>query len=139
MPSDAHFRLAGFPAMGWRIIRQILSTVNGVKSKVSRTATVKTACQDCINLADENSGAASVESTKVWSGGIQNRPSQVGTDRAIKRTANTEANAAQTADAGKTAGQGVHITDSARQLAALEQAIRSMPEVNEAKVAEIRL
>jgi len=77
--------------------------------------------------------------TKIGSGGIENRPSQVGGDRAIKRTANSGTNVAQTADAGKAAaGQGIHITDSARQLAALEQAIRSMPEVNEAKVAEIR-
>lgn len=76
--------------------------------------------------------------TKIGSGGIDNRPSQVGTDRAVKRTANSGTNAAPVADAGKTAGQGVHITDSARQLAALEQAIRSMPEVNDAKVAEIR-
>jgi negative regulator of flagellin synthesis FlgM len=76
--------------------------------------------------------------TKIGSGGIDNRPSQVGTDRAIKRTANNETTAPQTADAGKSGGQGVHITDSARQLAALEQAIRSMPEVNDVKVAEIR-
>ena len=76
--------------------------------------------------------------TKIGSGGIDNRPSQVGTDRAVKRTANTGTNAPQTADAGKSGGQGVHITDSARQLAALEQAIRSMPEVNDVKVAEIR-
>jgi len=76
--------------------------------------------------------------TKIGSGGIDNRPSQVGTDRAVKRSTSTGTSAAQTGDAGKTAGQGVHITDSARQLAALEQAIRSMPEVNEAKVAEIR-
>jgi negative regulator of flagellin synthesis FlgM len=75
--------------------------------------------------------------TKIGSGGIENRPSQVGTDRAIKRTANTETSAPKTPDA-KSGGQGVHITDSARQLAALEQAIRSMPEVNDAKVAEIR-
>ena len=77
--------------------------------------------------------------TKIGSGGIDNRPSQVGTDRAVKRAANAEANAPKTADAGKAAGgQGIHITDSARQLAALEQAIRNMPEVNDAKVAEIR-
>ena len=76
--------------------------------------------------------------TKIGSGGIESRPSTGGTDRAIKRTANTETNAPQTADAGKSGGQGVHITDSARQLAALEQAIRGMPEVNDVKVAEIR-
>lgn len=76
--------------------------------------------------------------TKIGSGGIDNRPTQVGSDRAVKRTANSET-AAPAANAGKAAGgQGIHITDSARQLAALEQAIRSMPEVNEAKVAEIR-
>jgi negative regulator of flagellin synthesis FlgM len=32
----------------------------------------------------------------------------------------------------------VRITDSARQLAALEQAIRALPDVDDAKVSEIR-
>jgi negative regulator of flagellin synthesis FlgM len=76
--------------------------------------------------------------TKIGSGGIDNRPSQVGGDRAVQRTTNSSTNAAQTPATGKPASTGVSITDSARQLAALEQAIRDMPEVNDAKVAEIR-
>ena len=74
---------------------------------------------------------------KIGSGGVDNRPVQIATERGVKRAG--EAADAAAAPAKVTAsGDGVRITDSARQLAALEQAIRSMPDVNEAKVNEIR-
>jgi negative regulator of flagellin synthesis FlgM len=71
---------------------------------------------------------------KIGSGGVDNRPVHVASERVAKPK-----DAAGTSPAAKPAGtEGVRITDSARQLAALEQAIRSMPEVDDAKVAEIR-
>lgn len=75
--------------------------------------------------------------SKIGSGGIDNRPVHVASERGVKRVKDSaDANAASTA---KTAGaEGVKITDSARQLAALEQAIRALPTVDDAKVAEIR-
>jgi negative regulator of flagellin synthesis FlgM len=79
---------------------------------------------------------SAVVTNKIGSGGIDNRPSQVGAG-AIKRgggaPVKTDAAAVETK-----AGEGVHITDSAKQLAALEQAIRSLPDVDEARVNEIR-
>jgi negative regulator of flagellin synthesis FlgM len=78
-------------------------------------------------------------SNKIGSGGIDSRPAQVGSDRAIKRANSVtggETSKVTKPDAGAT---GVQITDSARQLAALEAAIRDLPDVDEARVAAIRL
>jgi negative regulator of flagellin synthesis FlgM len=77
---------------------------------------------------------------KIGSNGVDNRPVQKGSDRGVKRA--NDAAGSVSADSVKsvaTSGNaGVHITDSARQLAALEQAIRETPEVNESKVATAR-
>jgi len=68
--------------------------------------------------------------------GYQNRPVQVGGDKAVARTRDE----AKSSAAGSAAQSSpVRITDQARQLAALEQALQELPVVNEAKVAEIRL
>jgi negative regulator of flagellin synthesis FlgM len=67
--------------------------------------------------------------------GFQNPPVQVGTDKAVSRTRDGAANS--TEGASKPANP-VQITDQARQLAALEQTVNSLPVVNEAKVARIR-
>ena len=75
---------------------------------------------------------------KIGSGGIDNRPAQVGSDRAVKRASTAVSNNAETPNAAAKGGEGVHITDSAKQLAALEQAIRTLPDVDEARVNEIR-
>ena len=64
----------------------------------------------------------------------QNRPVQTGTDKKVSRPNETTA-AAQSA----ASGSPVKITDQARQLASLEQAVSSLPVVNEARAAEIRL
>ena len=69
-------------------------------------------------------------------GGFDNRPVQVGTDRSIKRPAGT--GTAPASASAKAGGSNVQITDSARQLAALEAAIKELPAVDEAKVAELR-
>ncbi len=75
---------------------------------------------------------------KIGSGGVDNRPVQLSSESGVKRT--KSATDANTAVAAKPASsnEGVRITDSARQLAALEQAIRTLPDVDQAKVAQIR-
>ena len=70
-------------------------------------------------------------------GGFDNRSVQVGTDRTIKRTSNATSSAPAGASA-TAGGSSVQITDSARQLAALEAAIKELPAVDEAKVTELR-
>jgi negative regulator of flagellin synthesis FlgM len=75
---------------------------------------------------------------KIGSGGVDNRPAQVATERSVQRTNASNGTAPAAADNGVAGNSGVQITDSARQLAALEQAIRAIPDVDEAKVAEIR-
>jgi len=67
--------------------------------------------------------------------GYQNPPVQVGTDKTV--TGKRDGAAAATGSAGPTSP--VRITDQARQLAALEQAVQGVPVVNETKVAELRL
>ena len=69
--------------------------------------------------------------------GYQNRPVQVGTDKTVSRTRDAERGAAESAGAAKDSG-AVQITGQARQLAALEQAIKAMPVVNESRVTEVR-
>lgn len=70
----------------------------------------------------------------------QNRPVQAGTDKAVSRLANAAGNTASNpAEAAVAGGSAVRITDQARQLASLEQAVQSLPVVNEARVAQIRL
>lgn len=68
--------------------------------------------------------------------GLQNRPVQIGTDKKVSSTSDATATAAQ---APVAASSPVRITDQARQLAALEQALNEVPAVNEARVAAIRL
>jgi negative regulator of flagellin synthesis FlgM len=72
-------------------------------------------------------------STKI--GGFQNRPVQVGAEKSVSRTRDGQKSSTESA----APNNSVRITDQARQLAALEHAVQSMPVVNEARVAEIRL
>ena len=67
--------------------------------------------------------------------GYQNPAVQIGADKTVSRARDGAANASEVA--GKPANP-VQITDQARQLAALEQTVNSLPVVNEAKVAAIR-
>lgn len=68
--------------------------------------------------------------------GYPPRPVQVGTDKSVTRSRDAAAAPAEKAVAS---GGPIRITDQARQLAALEQAINNMPAVNETRVAAIRL
>jgi negative regulator of flagellin synthesis FlgM len=72
--------------------------------------------------------------TKVT--GLENRAVQVGTDKKVSRsTIDSTASSAES----KTAGVSpVQITDSAKQLAALEQTLQGSAPVNTAKVSAIR-
>ncbi len=72
-------------------------------------------------------------STKIT--GFQNRPVQVGAEKSASRSRDSVSAPAQQA----APGTPVRITGQARQLAALEQAVQSLPIVNEARVAAIRL
>ena len=71
-------------------------------------------------------------STKI--GGFQNRPVQVSTEKSAAPARDGQKSSASTV----AAGNSVRITDQARQLATLEQALQGMPIVNETRVAEIR-
>lgn len=68
--------------------------------------------------------------------GYQNRPVQAGTEKSVSRTRDASTSPAETTAAS--GSSPVRITDQARTLAALEQALQSVPVVNEARVAEIR-
>ena len=64
----------------------------------------------------------------------QNRPVQLGVDKKVSRSGETAATVSPLAPASSTP---VSITDQAKQLASLEQALQSLPAVNESRVAEI--
>lgn len=68
--------------------------------------------------------------------GIDNRPAPVTAGQPVRRP--QEPTTGAKGSTPQQAAPGVQITESARQLAALEQALKAMPAVNEAKVAEIR-
>lgn len=75
-------------------------------------------------------------STKI--NGFQNRPGQigsgkVGSGRRVDQTSTSNESASTSAPANS-----VNVSDQARQLAALEQAVQALPAVNEARVTEIR-
>ncbi|HJY39787.1 MAG TPA: flagellar biosynthesis anti-sigma factor FlgM, partial [Steroidobacteraceae bacterium] len=58
-------------------------------------------------------------------------------DKTVARERDAGTSASQSADASK-AATPVRITDQARQLAALEQAVQAAPVGNEARVAAVR-
>jgi negative regulator of flagellin synthesis FlgM len=68
--------------------------------------------------------------------GLHNRPTPIGADRKVSSASDATAAPAQSPVA---ASSPVRITDQARQLAALEQAVNEVPVVNEARVDAIRL
>jgi negative regulator of flagellin synthesis FlgM len=69
-------------------------------------------------------------------GNYQNRPVQAGTDKSVGRVGSESSQAS--AESSAASGSPVQITDQARQLASLEQALQALPIVNEGRVAEIR-
>jgi negative regulator of flagellin synthesis FlgM len=69
--------------------------------------------------------------------GLENRPVQVGADKKV--SARQGDSATVPAETAASAGVGaVRITDSARQLAALEQTLQGSAPVNESRVNAIR-
>ena len=75
---------------------------------------------------------------RIGTGGVDNRLVQGGSDDSVKRTKDS-AGAASSAAAKlvESATTGIRITDFTR-LAALEQAISELPDVDEARVARLR-
>lgn len=70
--------------------------------------------------------------TKI--GGFDSSPVQVSTGRAVKRAGNADG----AASSGKTSSTSdTQITESARSLVALEQTIRDLPAIDEARVQQI--
>lgn len=67
---------------------------------------------------------------------FQNTPVQAGTP---KKVPGVREGSAATADAAAASGTAVQITDQARQLASLEHSVKSLPVVDESRVAAIRL
>jgi negative regulator of flagellin synthesis FlgM len=65
--------------------------------------------------------------------GIDTRTGPVGASRAIERPRDATTDARTTSEQS----QGVTITGKARELADLEQAVKNMPAIDEAKVAAI--
>ncbi len=68
---------------------------------------------------------------------VDTRTGPVGAGRAVERVRDTVSEARKDADKTGSAAD-VHITGSARQLADLEQGVKEMPAVDEAKVAAIQ-
>jgi negative regulator of flagellin synthesis FlgM len=71
-------------------------------------------------------------------GGYGNRPVHNGADKTVSRERDAGTSASKAAEASK-ASTPVHITEQARQLAALERAVNDAPVMSEARVASIRL
>jgi len=71
-------------------------------------------------------------------GGVDgNSPSTaIGAGRAVQRPQDAATGGTQNSN-GTSGGSSVQITGTARQLASLEQAVRDLPAVNDAKVAQI--
>ncbi len=70
------------------------------------------------------------------SGGMDGRPVSVGAGRSVARTPDPVTGATANEPAAASSGD-VHITDTANRLAALEQAVRDLPSVDQARVSQI--
>ena len=68
--------------------------------------------------------------------GFDSRPVQVGTGTVQRKGSETASDATARTQVG--GADAVHITGSAKQLAALEQALKDQPVVDEARVAALR-
>ena len=88
--------------------------------------------------------ATSVRQTNPWRtdvaskiNGLDSRPVSVGAGRGLARTPDPATGATPNEPATASSGD-VHITDTANRLAALEQAVRDLPSVDEARVSQVR-
>ncbi|GMU68510.1 MAG: hypothetical protein AMXMBFR37_08430 [Steroidobacteraceae bacterium] len=71
-------------------------------------------------------------STKI--NGLVSGPAKVGENQPVARSRGADTGG----EHGAQAGTGVHITEAARQLAALEQYVKDLPVVDEVRVAALR-
>ena len=70
---------------------------------------------------------------------LSSDPAPIGAGRPAARVRDSATGGSSAPGAGSSASAGdVHITDSASQLATLEQTLRSLPAVDEARVAQFR-
>ncbi len=69
--------------------------------------------------------------------GIESRQVQIGSDRAVQRKGSDPATDA-TGKIQVGGADAVHITGSAKQLASLEQTLKDVPVIDEARVAKLR-
>jgi len=70
--------------------------------------------------------------------GLESRQVQVGGDRSVQRKGEAGVEVAAKVRTGSGSGDGVHITGPARQLAAIEQTLKDMPVIDEARVEKLR-
>jgi negative regulator of flagellin synthesis FlgM len=75
-------------------------------------------------------------SSKIGGVSGNGQTAALGAGRGAQRSQDAAANGAQTETSGRDA-ESVQITGAARQLSSLEQAVRDLPAVNTAKVAQI--
>jgi len=68
--------------------------------------------------------------------GLNSRPVQVGTEKSVQRKG-PDATAEGSTTTPARGGDGVHITGSAKQLAALEQMLKDQPVIDAARVARV--
>lgn len=68
--------------------------------------------------------------------GIESRQVQIGSDRPVQRKSSESATDATTKV--QVGAEAVHITGSAKQLASLEQTLKDLPVIDEARVANLR-
>lgn len=70
--------------------------------------------------------------------GLESRPVQVGNDRPVQRKGVESGPDSLTKAQTGTGGDAVHITGSAKQLAAIEQTLKGGPVIDEARVEKLR-
>lgn len=71
-------------------------------------------------------------STKI--GGFDSGPVQAGTGRTVKRAGDSNGS---TRSSSASATSDTHITESARKLAALEQTVKDLPAIDQARVEQV--
>jgi negative regulator of flagellin synthesis FlgM len=75
-------------------------------------------------------------STKI--GSFQNRPGQIGSGKISTGKPAEQSNSSSEPASTAASVSNVNVSDQARQLAALDSAVKAAPTVNEARVAKIR-
>jgi negative regulator of flagellin synthesis FlgM len=105
--------------------------VSPFASRYEHISSAKVGNGSAVNIG-KSLGQENDVSTKI--GGFDSSPVPAGTGHTVKR-AGDSGSSAPPAEGGSTAD--THITDSARKLAALEQVVRDLPAVDEARVEQV--